>query len=322
MRKSVLLIESRSLELLYRLIDADGRLQVVGSPRTDDEALRTLAHRRPQVVCLDGESRSLGLVRRIMSEQPTPIVMVTPDPNDAALAEAAYKAGVLQLTGKPQRLGDPLSKRLCDLLVLMSEVPVIRHRAAPLAPELPSLDKGRAAFRFQVLALAAYTRAPALATFLSGLPASLAVPVLAQSTTGDSAALAEWLSKSCRLPIRVAEDGLFPLPGYVYLAPQQHHLLYRDGRLGLELCQHFEFDCPSAGKLFQSLAGPAARSSLAVMLASPGTEGLNEFLALRQAGGYTISEGALENAGAACERRKLGELAVRVLELLKLRHPG
>lgn len=324
MRKSVLLIEKRELELLYRLIDGDGRLQVAGSARTDEEALRFLAVTRADVVCLDGESRSLGLARRIMAERPTPIVLVTADPNDEPLIEAAWKAGVLQVTGKPQKFGDPLGKRLCDLLVLMADVPVIRHRTAP-APLQPSAERlletnVRSSFRFGLLAVAAHSRAAALANFLGGLPAGIGVPVLAQSTTGDAAGLAQWLRKGSRLPIRVAEDGQFPLPGYVYLAPEQHHLVYREGRLGLELCQSFDLDCPSAGKLFGSLAGPTARNSLAVLLASPGSEeGLEGLLALRQAGGYTLSEGALESAGAACERRPLVDLPLRVLELLKLK---
>jgi len=317
MRKSVLLIEDQSLELLYRLIDADGRLQVVGSARSAEEALRVLALSRPQVVCLDGESRSLALPRRIMADHPTPIVMVTGNPDDTLLTEAAWKAGVLQVTGKPQKAGDPWARRLCDMLVLMSDVPVIRQRATP-SLGTPYVGK-RAAFRFEVLAVAAYTRAHALATLLGGLPASLGVPVLAQSTTGDAEALADWLGRNCRLPIRVAEDGLFPLPGYVYLAPTQHHLLYREGRLGLELCQQFELDCPSAGKLFESLACWRPRAALGVMLSSPSAEGVEGLLALRQAGGYTLSEGTLEAAGAVCERRSLGEMAMRVLELLKLR---
>ncbi len=321
MRKSVLLIEKRNLELLYRLIDGDGRLQVVGSARTDEEALRILAVARPNVVCLDGESRTLGLARRIMAEYPTPIVLVTDDAENTPLVEAAWKAGVLQVVGKPHKMGDPLARQLCDLLVLMSDVPVIRRRSAPPLAEKRLLETNvRAAFRFDLLAVAAHSRAAALAHFLGGLPGGLSVPVLAQSTTGDAPGLASWLGKGCRLPIRVAEDGQFPLPGYVYLAPQQHHLVYREGRLGLELCQSFELDCPSAGKLFGSLAGPTARNSLGVLLASPASEeGLQGLLALRQAGGYTLSEGALESAGAACERKPLAELPMRVLELLKLR---
>ncbi|WP_253764800.1 response regulator, partial [Myxococcus xanthus] len=121
--------------LLVEIVRADPALTVVGEARDGVEAVELAQRLRPSLVTMDIQMpRMDGLeaTRRIMTEVPTPVVVVsTLVERDIQTSMAALRAGALAVLQKP--LGpespdfDADSRRLRDTLKAMAEVKVVRR---------------------------------------------------------------------------------------------------------------------------------------------------------------------------------------------------
>jgi two-component system, chemotaxis family, protein-glutamate methylesterase/glutaminase len=102
------------------------------------------------------------------------------------------------------------------------------------------------------------------------------------------------MHKCCRLTVYEAADGQQVLPGHVYIAPGDRHLLLvRDGaryvcRLddGLPVNRHK----PSVDVLFRSVAQQAGSNAVGVILTGMGQDGALGLKEMRDAGAQTIAQ--------------------------------
>jgi len=127
-----------------------------------------------------------------------------------------------------------------------------------------------------------------------------------------------------------AQDGQLILPGHVYIAPgDQHLLVVRDGaryvcRLddGPPVNRHK----PSVDVLFRSVAQQAGRNAIGVILTGMGKDGALGLREMREAGSPTLAQdeatsvvwgmpGEAVALGAAAEMLPLGEVAARLTAL-------
>jgi len=324
--------------LLVEIIRADPGLTVVGEARDGVEAVELAQRLRPSLVTMDIQMpRMDGLeaTRRIMTEVPTPVVVVsTLVERDIQTSMAALRAGALAVLQKP--LGpespdfDAESRRLRDTLKAMAEVKVVRRwpdrAAAPVpppavaAPPMPPTPPG-------VVALAASTGGPAaLFRLLSELPANFPAPLLVVQhiAIGFSQGLAQWLGTAGPLPVKVAEDGEPLLPGHVYLAPDDRHLGVRsEGVAEVSRAAPVNGFRPSATWMFRSVARAHGPASLAVILTGMGQDGLEGVRELHGAGGRILAQdeqtsvvygmpGVVVGANLAHEVVALPDLAARL----------
>ena len=108
---------------------------------------------------------------------------------------------------------------------------------------------------------------------------------------GFTAGFAEWLATASGLPVHVAHGGETPLPGHVYVAPDDHHL--RVGLRGeLETIQDAPLNGlrPSVGVLFRSVAERFGPRAIGVLLTGMGRDGAEELKLIRDRGGVTIAQ--------------------------------
>ncbi|MBU8897943.1 chemotaxis response regulator protein-glutamate methylesterase [Corallococcus sp. H22C18031201] len=287
--------------LLVEILRADSGLEVVGEARDGVEAVALTERLRPDLVTMDIQMPrmdGLDATRRIMTDVPTPVVVVsTLVERDIQTSMAALRAGALAVLQKPVGPESPAfdaeSRRLRDTLRAMAEVKVVRRwpdRAIPAtAPVAPPL-----ATRPSVVAMAASTGGPAaLYQILSGLPASFPVPVLVVQhiALGFGEGLARWLGTATPLRVKVAEAGEPLTPGCVYLAPDDRHLgLTADGRAEVSNAAPVHGFRPSANWLFRAVARTHGAASLAVMLTGMGQDGLDGIRELHQAGGRVLAQ--------------------------------
>ena len=75
----------------------------------------------------------------------------------------------------------------------------------------------------------------ALQTLLSGLSADFPLPVVIVQHRGSASedGLCEFLAQSSSLPVAEPEDKEPVMPGRVYLAPRDYHLLIENGSFAL-----------------------------------------------------------------------------------------
>ena len=338
----VLIVEDSAVvrEFLLQIIAADPRLEVAGAVASAEEALPLLARLSPDVISLDIRlpgMQGVEATRRIMSERPTPIVVVSAcsESDDLNLSMEALKAGALALVEKPaattHRDYAALAERLCTQLAIMSEVKVVRQRRAraPLM-DPPQPPRPARLVPYRMVAVAASTGGPAaLMELLGGLGKDFPLPVLLvqHMTPGFLEGFGRWLAGVTPFRVQIVTDRQLIEPGTVYLAPAGRHLVADCVSSWAEDGEPVWNQRPSGDVLFQSVARYAREASLGILLTGMGEDGARGLKEMRLAGGYTIAEHESTAAvygmpaagirlGAACEALPLPAIAPRVLELV------
>jgi len=131
----------------------------------------------------------------------------------------------------------------------------------------------------------------ALIEVLSGLPDDFPAPVLVcqhRSCRPDGEdTLVRILARSCALKVIQAQAGI-ALPGIVYVAPPDRHLLISGQALVLSDAAPVNLNRPSADVLFESLATQLRSRVIAVVLSGSLKDGAIGVVKVKAAGGRVI----------------------------------
>jgi two-component system chemotaxis response regulator CheB len=295
-------------QLLVHIIASDPRLMVAAAVSSAEEALREIGRVQPDVVSMDIRlpgMDGLEATRQIMSEYPTPIVVIADSIEDSSLKISmnALRAGALTVVEKPVGLSSAnyagIASTICTQLYIMSQVPVVRQRSfAPwrekTANTAPQRDPEWSATLPSIIGIAASTGGPpALAKVLGALPEDFPLPILLVQHMGAPfmEGFASWLNGLMPLKVRLAQDQEIPTAGNVYVAPGDRHLLLSPaGTLKVSAEPPVGNQRPSATMLFRSMARSAGRRGLGVILTGMGEDGAQGLVEMRQAGGYGLAE--------------------------------
>jgi two-component system, chemotaxis family, protein-glutamate methylesterase/glutaminase len=168
-----------------------------------------------------------------------------------------------------------------------------------------------------------------LGALTTDFPAPIAVVQHRASGERDEGRLAHVLSRYSALPVKDADHGEPIVPGNVYLAPADYHLLVEAGRFAVTVDEVVQFSRPSIDVLFDSAVRAYGADVVGVLLTGYGHDGTAGMRAIREAGGVTIAEdpdsalqGAMPRsaieAGGASEVLPLDAIAPRLLELARV----
>jgi two-component system, chemotaxis family, protein-glutamate methylesterase/glutaminase len=145
---------------------------------------------------------------------------------------------------------------------------------------------------FDVVALAASAGGlTALSRVLTDLPAHFpaALLVVQHLDPHHRSLMADILGRRTALRVKQAAEGDRFLPGTVYVAPPDRHLLVNpDGTLSLSRTELVHFVRPSADLLFESVAATAKQRAIAVVLTGTGVDGNMGVRAIKKMGGTVI----------------------------------
>lgn len=315
-----------ALTILKRILASSPDVEVVGTAPNGAIALEQLPITQPQVICTDlhmPKMDGLELTRRIMSDYPRPILVISTSVNTQEDAQNVFQllqAGALDVFPKPSvdSLSDyePIKKDLINRIKVLAGVqvftrypsraattgirtkPTNSHKAeafsATSAKTPPPTLLSPSLSPVKMVAIGASTGGPqALHAILKQLPATFPVPILCVQhiSEGFLQGLVDWLAAECSLRVVIAQPGDFPKPGTVYFAPERKHLqLDTQGRFitisGVPVSGHR----PSATVLFQAVAGCYGRSTVGILLTGMGRDGADGLQTLSQAGGMTIAQ--------------------------------
>ncbi len=215
------------------MLNADPRLQVIGTAADGGEAVSRVRELRPDVVTMDVEMpvmNGIEAVRRIMASTPTPILMFSSVTHEGArFTLEALEAGALDFLPKfmDQRAhngedpGQILRERVLSLArparaetSLRAAQPAGARRAAPVA------RSGRLEPRLIIIGTS--TGGPvALQRVLTALPAGFSLPLLLvqHMPPGFTAPFAARLNQLAALSVSEAHDGDSLRPGHALVAP-------------------------------------------------------------------------------------------------------
>lgn len=292
--------------LLGHILDSDPRIVVIGAVKSGLEAVNFVARKKPDVILMDilmPEMDGFEATRRIMETQPVPIVICSGSSNtrEAATMFRLMEAGAVACVEKPigneHRDFEKTVANLLQTIKLMSEVKVVRRwpgRRKTLGAPAPALALDRASATVQAIGIGASTGGPpVLQTILAGLPKDFPVPLLIvqHMAPGFLPGLAEWLNQTTGLQTHIAAYGIEPLPGHVYLAPDDFQMGVGAGlRLVLSKEPTDNGLRPSVAYLFRSLAEICGRNAVGVLLTGMGKDGAEELKLMKDRGAFTIAQ--------------------------------
>jgi two-component system chemotaxis response regulator CheB len=309
---NVLVVEDSKVvrDYLVYVLESDPAIRVMGTADSGEAALAYLDTHRPDAVLMDIHMPGIDgfeTTRRIMSSNPLPIVVCTASVHfdQVHTAMRALEAGALAVMKKPRGLDDADAEveaaALICTLKTMAEVKVVRrwnrpaadarHAAPAIAvPKVGDAFGGDAA----MVAIGASTGGPpVILQILSGLSRAFPAPILVVQhiAAGFTVGFAEWLAAASGLPVHVAQGGETPLPGHVYVAPDDQHL-----RVGLRGELQTTRDepnnglRPSVGVLFRSVAERFGRRAIGVLLTGMGRDGADELKLMADRGALTVAQ--------------------------------
>jgi two-component system, chemotaxis family, protein-glutamate methylesterase/glutaminase len=130
----------------------------------------------------------------------------------------------------------------------------------------------------------------ALATLLGALPEDFPLPLaVVQHRSADSDELLPLLlQRACRLPLAEVEDKQPILPGTVYIAPANYHLLVELDHFALSVDHRVQYARPSIDVLFESAADAYRERLAAVLLSGSNEDGARGIARVKARGGLTI----------------------------------
>ncbi|MGE0583103.1 MAG: chemotaxis response regulator protein-glutamate methylesterase [Steroidobacteraceae bacterium] len=352
-RIRVLIVDDSALvrRVLTEMLRSYAAIEVVGSASDAHMAREKIKQLNPDVLTLDVEMPKmdgLTFLRNIMRLRPMPVIMVSSlTEHGADVTLDALEIGAVDYLPKPKV---DLAATLADY----GEELVAKIRAAAGARLQPTvkrllpvatiprydtdavLAKATAPRHFRttdrVIAIGASTGGTeAIKDVLVGLPPDTPGIVIAQHIPkAFSTAFARRMNTCSPMTVCEAEDGQQVLPGHVYIAPGDRHLLLiRDGaryvcRLddGLPVNRHK----PSVDVLFRSVAQAAGRNAIGAILTGMGKDGAQGLREMREAGSTTIAQdeatsvvwgmpGEAVAVGGATHVLPLREIAGKLLQL-------
>lgn len=126
---------------------------------------------------------------------------------------------------------------------------------------------------------------------LQHLKEDLTIPIVIivhRKNSSDSTLVSLFNSK-CNLPVIEAEEKEEIVPGKVYLAPANYHLLIEtDHTFSLDTSEKVEYSRPSIDVTFQSAADVYGQSLAALLLSGANSDGAEGLLTIANSGGLTV----------------------------------
>jgi two-component system, chemotaxis family, protein-glutamate methylesterase/glutaminase len=348
---------------ISRMLESDPAIRVVAKTSNGRMAIEELKRTKVDVLVLDIEMPVLdgmaALPLLLQSDPGLKIVMAsTLTTRGADIAMRALRMGAADYVPKPSTIGATSDERF--RLELISKVKGLarlrNHAALPPRPAPSCMTRPAPVLPPKLLAIGSSTGGPqALFTLIQALGRSVNVPVvLTQHMPATfTPILAEHITRLGGLPCAEAKDGEALLPGQIYLAPGDKHLIIeRDGasvgghhgtqsnghrapmggaiaRARLSTDPPENFCRPAVDPMLRSAAGACDGRVLVTMLTGMGHDGLAGTRCVVEAGGAAIAQdeatsvvwgmpGAIAQAGLCHAILPLPRIAQKLLDMLRV----
>lgn len=308
----ILLVEDSNVsrEYLMYLISRENDLKVIATASNGKDAVDLALRLKPDVITMDINMPKLDgfqATREIMEKSPVPIIIVTAswDPKHVSTTFKALEAGAVSVIPKPLGSGhtdsEKLKKDFIKTIRIMSEVKVVRRIKKPTflnsnkikdtditTPNISSYNK-----EFKIAAIGASTGGPQIIQqILNDLPNNFFLPILIVQhiAAGFVEGFIDWLNSTTKLRVKLAEDGEQPIPGFVYLAPDDYHmgLLKTSRTIKLSKAEKENGLRPSVSYLFRSVAEAFPNEAVGILLTGMGKDGSEELGLMKNKGALTI----------------------------------
>jgi two-component system chemotaxis response regulator CheB len=315
----VLIVDDSALvrKLLSEMLGRDRDIEVVGTAADPYAAREKIKQLNPQVITLDVEMPRMDgitFLENLMRLRPMPVVMVSSlTQRGADVTLRALELGAVDFVAKPKiDVAGSLADYADELVAKVKTAAVARVNTRAIAPRGSSMqiDPRRTADAVlpagvgarvlrttdRIIAIGASTGGTeAIREVLAALPADAPAIVISQHIPAAfSKPFADRMNQTSAMAVCEAQDGQYILPGHVYIAPgDQHLLIERDGaryRCRLNSGPHVNRHRPSVDVMFRSVAQNVGPNATGVILTGMGDDGARGLKEMMEAGAHTIAQ--------------------------------
>lgn len=304
----VLVVDDSALvrKVIETGLSADPRIVVVGTAPDPYVARDLIVQAKPDVLTLDVEMPRMDgveFLRRLMSQMPIPVVMVSSLTEAGAQATLdALDAGAVDFVTKPgsQFGGKGLESMMEELRTKVKAAAKARvshlRGKTPVKPIAPLATRAMANTTDKVIALGASTGGTeALREVIAQFPANTPGVVIVQHMPEKFTAMyADRLNRLCAMEVKEAADNDRVMPGRVLIAPggMQMRVVRQGGqyRVRCKAGERVSGHCPSVDVLFESVATDVGRNAVGAIFTGMGSDGAAGLLKIRQAGAVTFGQ--------------------------------
>lgn len=118
---------------------------------------------------------------------------------------------------------------------------------------------------------------------------SIAIILIIHRKSSSSSSLTKIFAKESTIEVTEAEEKEEILPGKIYIAPANYHLLIeKDHTFSLDTSEKVEYSRPSIDVTFQSAADVYGQSLAALLLSGANSDGSEGIFTIANTGGLTI----------------------------------
>jgi two-component system chemotaxis response regulator CheB len=305
-------------KLLTEMLSRSPDIEVVGSAADPYLAREKIKQLNPDVITLDVEMPRMDgitFLENLMRLRPMPVVMVSSlTQHGADTTLRALELGAIDFVAKPKvDVAGSLANYADELIakIRMAAGARVNPRAsAPRPASAFKVDERRSADAVlpalaglrvlrtteRIIAIGASTGGTeAIRELLEALPADAPAVVISQHIPAAfSKPFAERINRVSAMSVCEAQDGQYILPGHVYIAPGDRHLLIeRDGaryRCRLNDGPHVNRHRPSVDVMFRSVAQNVGPNAVGVILTGMGDDGARGLKEMLEAGAGTLAQ--------------------------------
>lgn len=294
------------------MLGADPSMEVVGYAKNGEESVALAKQLKPDVITMDIEMPGMNGIeatRRIMAEQPTPIIMFSSLTTEGAqFTFDALDAGALDYL--PKRFQDiakdidEARTLLCDRVRAVARTRVSKPAAADKPAAIVSKPKPKPASRrevpeqvspavgkpvvtrssqhikLKIVAIGTSTGGPvALQTVLTKLPANFPLPIIIvqHMPATFTPTFAQRLNTQCAITVREAKDGDRLEAGVALLAPGGKQMMVQSNGTG-QFIKVVESEPsltykPSVDITFRTVSKVFPDNTLAIIMTGMGADG-------------------------------------------------
>jgi two-component system chemotaxis response regulator CheB len=315
----LLIVDDSALvrKLLTEMLSKASDIEIVGTAADPFAARERIKQLNPDVITLDVEMPRMDgitFLENLMRLRPMPVVMVSSLTQAGAdVTLRALELGAVDFVTKPKiDVAGSLADYADELIakVRIAAVARVNPRGSAPRPALMQVNErhtadavlpassGRRVLRTtdRIIAIGASTGGTeAIREVLAELPPDAPAIVISQHIPAAfSKPFAERMNRSSAMAVCEAQDGQYILPGHVYIAPGDRHLLVeRDGaryRCRLNDGPHVNRHRPSVDVMFRSMAQNVGPNAIGVILTGMGDDGARGMKEMLEAGAGTIAQ--------------------------------
>jgi two-component system chemotaxis response regulator CheB len=268
-------------------------VQVVATARDGRTALEIISRQALDIITLDVEMPGMdGLetLKRIKESSKVPVMMLSSNNKPETTIEA-LELGALDFVEKPVDIRTNIREIQIELEEKIKSLVIQKVEPNQVENNPPRAQRTSGLRKFEALVIGASTGGPkALVHLVSRLPGSIGIPVfiVQHMPKGFTASLADRMDKESPVKVVEAKDNMPILPGRVYLAPGDYHMILTKGRVKLDEGEKIHGVRPAVDHLFNSASDIYGEGLLGVILTGMGKDGAEGMVKIKENGGYNI----------------------------------